>query len=239
MLSETVAHQPSDFSLTKLTYLMSGTVLVYDSFNRFGSAYLMERVKRYPVQNWSTIANYSYPTLILLFVLIMLFVASFYRPLRLNLRWTTKAVAATTSLKTIASGLVAGVGSAVVAAPFLLSRNMGAPFVARLIADAISPSGILVIVLIIPSLAISTEIVFRGIVFRTFAEYTAMPAAIIGSCLLFAHLWPLFGQTAGIIFGVVSAFLYHRTRRLAACVIANVTFTILAGVFALMFRGLL
>jgi len=69
--------------------------------------------------------------------------------------------------------------------------------------------------------------------FRTLSDYASVPAAVLGSCLLFAYVCPVFSFPAAIILGVVSAILYHRTRNLAASIIANATFTFAGGALTL------
>jgi len=95
-----------------------------------------------------------------------------------------------------------------------------------LIANALSPLGVLKLVFFTFALAVSSEIVFRGIVFRTCARYASVPAAILASCLLFALIFPALGFIAAIILSVTSSILYYKTRNLLASILANALFTV-------------
>ena len=95
-----------------------------------------------------------------------------------------------------------------------------------LIAHALSPLGVLNLLFFIFALAVSSEIVFRGIVFRTCARYATVPAAALASCLLFAYIFPVVGFIAAIILSVTSSILYHKTRNLLASILANALFTV-------------
>jgi hypothetical protein len=67
------------------------------------------------------------------------------------------------------------------------------------------------------------------VLFRTLAAYVSLPAAILGSRLVFAFTNPLFGFPEGIIIGAACAIVYYRTRHLLTAIVANAVFTVSAG----------
>jgi hypothetical protein len=89
------------------------------------------------------------------------------------------------------------------------------------------------VVLWTENVPVSGEVIYRGIVFRTPGDYASAPAAVFGSCLLFAYACPVLSFPAAIILGTVSAVLYNTTRNLAASIIANATLTFAGGALTL------
>jgi membrane protease YdiL (CAAX protease family) len=87
-------------------------------------------------------------------------------------------------------------------------------------------------------LAVSSEVVYRGVVFRTLADYVSTPAAVFGSCMLFAFICPVLNFPIAIILGGASAILYYRTRNLLASITANAIFTVGGGALTL-YHGLM
>jgi Type II CAAX prenyl endopeptidase Rce1-like len=119
---------------------------------------------------------------------------------------------------------------------WLVEKQLG--LIPTLIASAFSPLPILELVFFVIAFALGSEIVFRGIVFRTFAAYASIPAAVLGSCLLFALVCPFLGFLSALILGVSCAILFYKTRNLIASVVANALF-ILAGSGLTVYHGLI
>ena len=87
-------------------------------------------------------------------------------------------------------------------------------------------------------LAVSSEVVYRGVVFRTLVAYAGTPAAVLGSCMLFAFIFPVLSFPSAIILGGTSAILYYRTRNLLTSITANAIFTVGGGALTL-YHGLM
>ena len=130
-------------------------------------------------------------------------------------------------------GLAGGMVAFGIAIPVIWFGDRELESVRRLIATALSPIGVLDLIFFVIALAVSGEVIYRGIVFRTLSDYASVPAAVFGSCLLFAYVCPVLSFPAAIILGAVSAILYYTTRNLAASIIANATFTFAGGALTL------
>jgi membrane protease YdiL (CAAX protease family) len=166
------------------------------------------------------------------FVLIMLAVTLIYRPKTELFRWSSPRVGFGL-LRSIGLGLAGGVAAFALASPVFWFGDRQLFFIRVLIANALSPLGVLHLVLFILALSVTGEIVYRRVVFRTLADYTSVPAAVLGSCLLFAYISPVFSFPFAIILGAVSAILYYKTRNLLAPIIANVVLTLGGGALTL------
>jgi len=94
-------------------------------------------------------------------------------------------------------------------------------------------------ILLIIFVAVITELFFRGIVFRSLAEYSTMPAATVVSCLLCSLVWPIYNPTAGIVLGVVSSILFYRTGKILPSVVANAAFTLTGPACSVLLHRLL
>ena len=85
------------------------------------------------------------------------------------------------------------------------------------------------LVFIVVALAVGSELLYRGVLFRALASYVSVPAAILGSCIAFGFTNPVFGLAEGIIVGAACAIVYYKTRHLLAAITANAVFTVSAG----------
>jgi len=164
----------------------------------------------------------------LLFLLTTLAVILFYRPVSPLFLWTSAPSRPVGTVKSVAWGVAGAAIAFACASPVFwgVEKNLG--LIPMLISSALSPLPILELIVFSIALALNSEIVFRGIVFRTFAEYASIPAAVLGSCLLFLFICPVLGVLSAIILSVSSAILFYKTRNLIASVTANLIFT-LAG----------
>jgi membrane protease YdiL (CAAX protease family) len=111
-------------------------------------------------------------------------------------------------------------------------------FIPWLIADALSPFRVFELVFFIIILAVSSEVVYRGVVFRTLADYasTRQPYSRAACCSL--SFGPVLNSPIAIILGGASAILYYRTRNLLASITVNAIFTFGGGALTL-YHGLM
>jgi membrane protease YdiL (CAAX protease family) len=175
----------------------------------------------------------------LCFVAAMLSVAAAYRFRAAVFCWDGAVTSATASwIKSIPLGLLGGSVALVVASPtfWLGWGHTRLASIQSLIADAFSSFAVLNLLFFIFALAVSSEIVFRGIILRTFAGYASIPAAALASSLLFAYIFPVLGFGAGIILGITSSILYYKTKNLLAPIFANALFTVGGSGIALYHR---
>ncbi len=231
------------FPLTKLIYTTSLAGLVYECLLQWGNWFLLTPRMRHSLRTWEKVGNYGYPALTLLFLLAMVAVVLAYRPGRLLFAWPpADGKVGHRPIKSIGLGAIGGLVVSALAAPLVLPGETRAGFLANAIVDVygMSPGNVLMFLLLAVGLPVTSEMVFRGIVLRTLAEYASPPAATIASSLLFAYFWPVQSWAVGIILGIVSAVLYYRTRTLTAPIVANAVLTVcsvpLAGLYRSMSR---
>ena len=142
----------------------------------------------------------------LLFVLTMLAVTLPYHPKSEIFRWSQATGRPTGSFRSIWLGLAGGGASFALASPIFWLVGSRTEFIPSLIADALSPLRVLELVFFIIILAVSSELVYRGVVFRTLVDYASTPAAVLGSCMLFAFICPVLSFPSAAILGVTSRF---------------------------------
>lgn len=219
----------------KLIYVISAAIVAYGIFLRVGANYLLEVFRNPHMERTANIVSqYVYPATLLLFLLITLGVVLVYRPIGALLIWTP--ITRTDHgghTRNISYGILGGLICCGVAVPLILLRGgLRARSLFKIFADAygMSAGSILMLLLLVVALPIVSEMVFRGVVLRTLAEYVSVPAAIVASSLLFAYWWPVLDWYEAIVLGFVSAILYYRTRSLTASIIANAVLTTASGV---------
>lgn len=215
----------SVFSLSRMIYTVSSAMVIYKCLEVAGW-YWVRKARSLPwglnaFDSWFYLSN-------AVFVLVMLTVALFYPKAEL-FRWSSP-FSSSGLFRSIGLGLAGGVAAFAMASPmfwFVGDRHLY--FIRLLIANALSPLGVLGVAVFLIALAISGEVVYRAVVFKSLAESASVPAAVVGSCLLFAYICPVLSFPAGVILGVVSAILYYRTRNLLAPIVANIVLTLGGG----------
>jgi membrane protease YdiL (CAAX protease family) len=179
-------------------------------------------------------SRYIYSANLLFFLLVMLVVVFIYRPIGAMVKWTPSAeVSGSRHFQNLGYGVAGGLVCCAVAVPIMVLRGgMRVRFFFNIFSDAygMSAGSILMFLMVALALPIASELVFRGVILRTLAEYVSIPAAIIASSVLFAYWWPVLDWYEAIIIGLVSAILYCRTRTLTASVIANAILSVGSGV---------
>lgn len=231
---DTDEHGP--FSLTRMIYVVCGGIILYLLFLYFGQL-LLARVQLPP---WG-VSRFDlwYHAGHLFFVAAMLCVAIAYRFDPELFHWKVGSASGTTSwIKSIPIGLLGGSVALLLSSPLFWFGLGDTRYksIQLLIAHALSPLAVLDLLFFIFALAVTSEIVFRGVVFRTFAGYASVPAAALVSCLLFAYIFPVLSFLAAIILGATSSILYYRTRNLLAPIFANALFTVGGSGIALYHR---
>lgn len=214
------------FSLTRMIYSICGAsilyiVLVYVFWYLAAHQKLPDALNRLETSSYSSIV---------LFLPVMLTVVLFYSPKSELFRWPSTTPASVVGvLRSTALGLAGGLAAFAVASPvfWLGDRHIGA--IQMLMARALSQLPILALIALIVGLAVTSEIVCRGIGSRTLANYASTPAAILGSGSLFAAIYPVFSFPVALILGIACAYLYYRSRNLLAPIVANAVFIASGG----------
>ena len=218
------------FSLTRAIYVVSAAVLLYEFVDFFVSRWTL----RTQPFSWGLSRfirfELAFYGVHLVFIVVTIIAAMTYKPRSELFRWPqSTALNAIAVFKAIGFGLIGGICALAVATPFLWFETRRVDFIRSLIAQALSPKGVLDLVIFVVALALGSELLYRGVLFRTLAAYVSLPAAILGSCMVFAFTNPLFGLPEGIIIGAACAIVYYRTRHLLTAIVANVVFTVSAG----------
>ena len=220
----------SIFSLTRMIYTVCSAIILYEIV-AFAGWFLLRRAHSLP---WGlSLFGLWFRATSLWFALTMLAVSLPYRPKSEIFRWSSPASRIHGTFRSIGLGLVGGVAALALASPIFWLVDKRLEFIPSLIADALSPLRVLELVFFIIVLAVSSEVAYRGVVFRTLADYASTPAAVFGSCLLFASIYPVLSLPSAIVLGVISAILYNRTCNLLAPIAANAVFTVGGGALAL------
>ncbi len=224
------------FSLTRMVYALGGAFIVYELFGLL-AWFLLRNALTHPLGPLRLSGFWLLHGANLAFVVSMIAATLPYSPKGQLFSWRideqTHVAGATMS---VLWGIIGGATALAFTAPVFWMGDKQLGPITLLIADAMSLIGVLELLLIILALAISSEVLFRGVVFRTFERCASVPAAVIASCFLFAVACPVFGYPAAIILGVVAAVLFYRTRNLLASIIANALFT-LGGGAIMLYRG--
>ena len=227
------------YRLDKLIYVISGAAVVYGVTMRLGTQYLAEVFRSGDAARADAIGRYGYPAVLVVYLATMIAIVIAYRPLRGTLAWEPIAQSRVREVvRHAAYGIAGGLVCCAVAVPIMWGHggpNVG--FLVNEIADAygVSIRSAVMALLLALALPIASEIVFRGIVLRSLAQFVSMPAAVVASALLFTLWWPVLGWSGSATLGVVSAILYVRTRSLIAPIIANSVLSVGSAVLVLLF----
>jgi membrane protease YdiL (CAAX protease family) len=223
------------FSLTRMIYAVCSAIILYKVIE-FSGWFLLRRMQSPP---WGlSLFGFWFRATGLLFALTMLAVTLPYHPKSEIFRWSQPTDRPAGIFRSIGLGLVGGVAALALASPIFWLVGSRAEFIPSLLADALSPLRVFELAFFIIILAVSSEVVYRGVVFRTLVAYASTPAAVLGSCMLFALICPVLSFPSAIILGGASAILYYRTRNLLASITANAIFTLGGGALTL-YHGLM
>jgi membrane protease YdiL (CAAX protease family) len=152
---------------------------------------------------------------------------AFFRPLKLVFARVQKGSSLTVdTLKEIGWGFVGGAVALGIAAPALLGKASSQRLGTYLVDHFYTASGVMLFIVLIFLLPILSEGFFRGVLLRLLMETASWPAAVLVTTLIFALLWPTFGFIPGLTLGIVTGILFHRTKSVMPCIVANFVLTI-------------
>ena len=217
------------FPLTRMIYCV-GVAFILNEILAFGSWLLLQKELHPPFglsrfDFWLLCVDLS-------FLLSVLAASMLYDPKFAWCIWRTPSSEGARGFKSIVTGLVGGIAALALASPVfwfvppLIPRaeSFRSYSIETLIARAFSPLCVLELIFFVIALALGSEVLFRGIVLRTLEGCASRWAAIFGSTLLFAAIYPVLDIPTAIILGIASAMLYQRTRNLLAPSTANAIF---------------
>ncbi len=131
----------------------------------------------------------------------------------------------------LAIGVAGGVCAFFVSVPFLFSGQPVHIIAAQLLSYSAIPSVAVQIGLLLIVVPILSELVFRGIVFRSLWAASSLWPAAVGSSLFFAWVWQIPTAPAAFILGLATALVFWKTHTLLPAILANATFAVLAETF--------
>lgn len=225
--------------LDRLIYVISGGAVVYGLAMRLGTAYFIRVLRSENVTKIDIASQYGYSAILVIYLLTMIAIAVVYRLLGEEFTWERSAPGGRGGTpKRVVYGAAAGLICCAATVPVIWGH--GGSRVHLLVstvahAYGLSIGSILMVLLLGVALPIASEVVFRGIVLRSFAYFVSVPAAVVASTLLFALWWPVMNWYGSVVLGVISAILYVRTRTLTASVVANSVVSLGSAALILMF----
>lgn len=214
-------------SLTWLVFVLLLLVLGTDYSERFYIAFMKHLADSSQVGRWNWWVDNG-ATLFLLFVVLqMLVVLGWYRLRHSSFDLVTAVRSdGTSTVRSLLLGISVGLVLFLLSFPLLRFYDAGVSLVSPLIEDFYSIRTVVLITLLAVALPITTEIVFRGIVFKALLNHVSVPAALVASSLLFAYVLPLFHPVVIFLLGIANGLLYYRSGRLLGAVLANATFSV-------------
>ena len=209
-------------SIYTLLFLLVSTFALDRTF----AVYLDRLVRGGHISRWTFLLRYVHTGMAVVFLAELAVVMCLYRlgPLQMSLREMGVTFAGQ-KWKELVWGFLAGLLVSVASLP-LLKFDRHSDLTDLIMGDFFHPRMVLVVILFVVLLPVGTEIVFRGIVFKSFVESSSLVPAVLLNALVFALVWPIFNGITGFLLGFATALLYHRFRGVISGVIANAVLTI-------------
>ncbi len=216
--------------LTRLVFALAGPGVAYFIASMLLSHSLARGIKS---GQFGLIFRVGYPGLLIIYTLAMLAAILSYGPRRASFRWEKdEECRSTHRLLSIGLGIAGGLACCAIAVPVMLTQNEG---IILAINPVVSIHGLLQLFLLVIAIPFTSEIVFRGMVFRRLAEHMTLSAAVIASTALFMMWWPVLGWYAAASLGLVSAGLFRKTGTLTASITASAVLSLGSTVLILLF----
>jgi membrane protease YdiL (CAAX protease family) len=222
---KTYARHRADLSGSIYTILF--LVVTTYGLDRAFAVYLDRLVHVRQISRWTFLVQYVDSGMAVIFLAELIIVVCCYRlgPLRMPLR-DMGLTFSVPRLKELLWGFLAGLLAYAVSLPILLRLDRHSGLTGLLIGNFYHPAIILFVVLFAVLLPTSTELVFRGIIFKAFMESSSVVPAVLLSAFAFALVWPIYSSIIGFLLGIATALLYHRFRNVFPAIVANAVLTI-------------
>ncbi len=208
-------------------YAILFLVVTTYGLDRAFAVYLDRLVHANQISRWTLLVQHFDSGMAVVFLGELIIVMCCYRlgPLRMRFRDMGLAFSIP-RLKEILWGFLAGFLTYAASLPILLRLDRHSGLTDLIISDFYHPEIILVLVLLAILLPISSEIVYRGIIFKAFLESSSVVPAVLLSAFAFALVWPIYNSIIGFLLGLATALLYHRFRNVLPAIVANAVLTI-------------
>jgi membrane protease YdiL (CAAX protease family) len=195
--------------------------------DRAFAVYLDRLVYANQISRWTFLLQNADRGMAIVFLAELTIIMCCYRlgPLRMTFR-DMGLTFSVPRLKELLWGFLAGFLAYASSLPILLRLDRHSGLADLVIGNFYHPAIILVLVLFAILLPTSSEIVFRGIIFKAFLESSSVAPAVLLSAFAFALVWPIFNPTIGLLLGFATALLYHRFRNVFPAIVANAVLTI-------------
>jgi membrane protease YdiL (CAAX protease family) len=208
-------------------YTILFLVIATYGLDRGLAVYLDRLVRAKQISRLTFIVQHVESWMAVVFLAELIIVMGCYRlgPLRMTLRDMGLTVSAP-RLKELLWGFLAGLLAYAASLPILLRLDRHSGVTDLIISDFYHPRIMLVLVLFAILLPISSEIVYRGIIFKALLESSSVVPAVLLSAFAFALVWPFYNSIIGFLLSLATALLYHRFRNVLPAIVANAVLTI-------------
>ncbi len=231
--------------LSRVIYVTSAYILSYLSVISYGTHLLLKVEGAKTLNGAIAAAQADLPFIFVSYIVVTAVAIICLRPSLGSYSWVHMSSPSRRGVRLAFVGLLGGLTASLIASPLpVLGTHKGVEAAAVQIAEVVdyghSAMLVLPIALVLAFVvALCTEVLFRGIIFRSLTGHAATLAAAIASCLLCSLVWPIYNPVAGIILGMVSALLFFKTKRIAPSVVANLSFVLVGPVCSVVFHRLL
>jgi membrane protease YdiL (CAAX protease family) len=231
-------------SLSKVIYVTVACTLSYLCLISYGTHLLFKALGGEDLDRIKEATRLSLPFLYLSYIATVSLALLCFRSIVVSYFWAFIKSQRYLKFRIAFLGLLTGLGASLIASPLPTGGPHGGIGTAAVqIADIIDHGNstllmLLVNLALVLLIAVCTEVLFRGILFRALTEHATLPASLIASCLVCYMVWPIYNPLAGVLLGVASAVLFFRTRAIVSSVVANIVFTLAAPSCSVLFHSL-
>ena len=213
--------------LSGSVYTILFLVVITYGLDRAFAVYLDRLVHVGQISRWNFLVQYVDSGMAAIFLAELIIVVCCYRlgPLRMTLR-DMGLTFAVPRLKELLWGFLAGFLAYAASLPILLRLDRHSGVSGLIIGNFYHPAIIPVVVLFAILLPTSSEIVFRGIIFKAFLESFSVVPAVLLSAFAFALVWPIYNSIIGLLLGIATALLYNRFHNVFPAIVADAVLTI-------------
>jgi membrane protease YdiL (CAAX protease family) len=229
--------QQKNLRIGKLIWAMSLLVFTTWGLAGFGASFIWRAIRQHDSSYWpSFLIQWAFPVAMTFIALELIVVLYVYRPLRDIFKVTSGGRPERSNGTNVVIGVASGACAFIVSVPILLITNSDQSTLREISSCPICLGVILQLSLLLIVLPVLSELVFRGVVFKTLEAQSSLWPAAIASSLLFACVWPVLNSAVAIVLGVASALVFHKTRAIISCIFTNASLTVLAETFLMLRR---
>jgi membrane protease YdiL (CAAX protease family) len=201
-------------------------VVLGDSFQRLMTRYFYQLVQSKQIGRWTILVDYDETARALFFILESILIVA-YLVLRRGANISVTSWFRRVPLRELVIGVVAAIPIFLLSLPALLRLDAHSGFVSLVTSQLFSTHTILVLILIVGVMPLTTECLYRGVVFQGLSKGATLPAAVVTSSFVFAATWPVYNPIVGILLGIASAVLFNRSKSILPGLLTNLLVTIL------------